>query len=327
MQNVARRMVSTNPRRSDSERPPTSVPLQNGYLAGESPGSSYGATTSGRGFGSGGNLGSSGLNVPQDSSLLPSASAGMPHTSGAGVGMPGAAGNHFMQQSGMPMHSAPGLSSSRMLQGQVGDSGMGMGMLGSNQVKTDPGPSGAIGMGGMGSYPMNSGHPNFIRSQNPPGPGPVMSNGAPVLLRSSRDWAPGQTSSVMNVRSCITVLLTGIIGDCSPATPCPTSGIDLVLFLLALRPAAGIILISAFIRALCEENCCAAAISCKMEGYLTLACCSYLMRMGSLVQAGSGPGYQQQSSRITINGACTHTSFMLLIELCGSRCFNILSLW
>lgn len=208
LQNVARRMVSTNPRRSDSERPPTSVPLQNGFLPGESPGSSYGATTSGRGFGSGSNLGSSGLNAPQDA-LLPSASTGMPHASGGGSGMPGAGGNHFMQHPGMPMHSAPGMSSSRMLQGQVSDSGMGMGMLGSGQVKPDPGPSGGIGMGGMGSYPMNSGHSNFIRNQNPPGPGPVMSNGAPVLLRSSREWTPGQTSNVINVRSILSVSLTG----------------------------------------------------------------------------------------------------------------------
>ncbi|BDA47644.1 probable histone acetyltransferase HAC1 [Coccomyxa sp. Obi] len=198
LQNVARRMVSTNPRRSDSERPPTSVPLQNGYLPGEGPSTSYGGTQSGQRFSSGTNLGSSGLPSAQDSSLLPSASAGMPLTSAGNMGMPVAGGNQFMQHSGMPMHSAPNLGNSRMLQGQVGESGMGMGMLGSGQVKTDPGPAGAMGMGGMGSYPMNSGHSNFIRGQNPPGPGPVMSNGAPVMLRSSRDWPPGQTPSVMN---------------------------------------------------------------------------------------------------------------------------------
>lgn len=200
LQNVARRMVSTTPRRSDSERPPSSLPLQNGYLPGENPSTSYGGSLSSRGFNSGSNLGPSGLTAPQDSSLLPSASAGMLNTSAGNLGMPGAGSNQFMQHPGMPMHSGPGLGSSRMLQGQVGDSGMGMGMLGSGQIKTDPGPTGGLGMGGMGNYPLNSTHPTFIRNQNPPGPGPVMSNGAPVMLRSSRDWAPGQASSVMNVR-------------------------------------------------------------------------------------------------------------------------------
>lgn len=186
------------------------MPLQNGYLPGEGPSTSYGGTQSGQRFSSGTNLGSSGLPSAQDSSLLPSASAGMPLTSAGNMGMPVAAGNQYMQHSGMPMHSAPNLGNSRMLQGQVGESGMGMGMLGSGQVKTDPGPAGAMGMGGMGSYPMNSGHSNFIRGQNPPGPGPVMSNGAPVMLRSSRDWPPGQTPSVMNVRLFILFLFAHV---------------------------------------------------------------------------------------------------------------------
>lgn len=194
-------MVSTTPRRSEAERPPSSGPQQNGFISGEVT-SRYPSSASARGFSSSNNMaGPSGVNAPQDSSLLPSGSTAMPSTSAPSLGMPGAGNGQFMQHPGMPMHSAGGLGASRMIPGQVGDSS-GMGMLGSTQIKQDNPPTGGMGgmgMGSMGGYPLSSNHQSFIRSQNPPGPGPVMSNGAPVLLRTSRDWVPGQSTSMMNV--------------------------------------------------------------------------------------------------------------------------------
>jgi hypothetical protein len=198
LQNVARRMVST-PRRSEAERPPSSTPQQNGYIAGEVT-SRYPPSASARIFNGANNLvGPSGVNAPQESSLLPSGSAAMPSSSAPGLGMPGPGNSQFMQHPGMPMHSAGGLGSSRMVPGQVGDS-TSLGLLGGSQIKADAPPTGSLGMGGVGAYPMNTSHPNFIRGQNQPGPGPVMSNGAPVLLRASRDWVPGQSTSMLNVR-------------------------------------------------------------------------------------------------------------------------------
>ena len=90
-----------------------------------------------------------------------------------------------------------GLPGQRALQpGALGaNAGMGMGQAAMPKVE-----SGVNGMGMAGMGPMQPGHPGMLRGQgNGPGQGPIMSNGAPVLLRGTRDWMPGQTPSMINV--------------------------------------------------------------------------------------------------------------------------------
>ena len=198
LQNVARRMVSTTPRRAESERPASSGPQQNGYPPADNGGPAFGASTFARSY-NGGQLHAP--NLPGEHSL-PAGSTGVPHASTAGMGMPGMPPSQFMQHGGVPMHASGALGGSRMLPSDGGDSpGMGP-MLGVGQMKVDsPGGGGGMSMGSMGGYPLTPAQPSFMRGQgNTPGSGPVMSNGAPVLLRSSRDWVPGQSPSVLNVR-------------------------------------------------------------------------------------------------------------------------------
>ena len=75
-------------------------------------------------------------------------------------------------------------------------------------LKTEPGlPLGASrpGTGNPAAGPLPS--PNSIAQ---PGQ-PMMSNGAPVLLREQRNWAPGQTPGLQNVSaSCSTAPVPGV---------------------------------------------------------------------------------------------------------------------
>ena len=199
LQNVARRMVSTTPRRAEAERPASSGPQQNGYPPADNGGPAFGASTFARAY-NGGHLHAP--NPPGEHSL-PAGSSGMPHAATAGMGMPGMPPSQFMQHGGVPMHPSGALGGSRMLPSEPGEApGMGP-MLGVGQMKVDsPGGGGGMSMGGMSGYPLNPAQPSFsMRGPgSAPGSGPVMSNGAPVLLRSSRDWVPGQSPSVLNVR-------------------------------------------------------------------------------------------------------------------------------
>ena len=195
LQNVARRMVSTTPRRAEPERPASSGPQQNGYPPADNGGPAFGASTFARAY-NGGHLPAP--NLPGEHSL-PAGSSGMPHPSTAGMGMPGMPPSQFMQHGGVPMHPQAALGGSRMLPSEAAEApGMGP-MLGVGQMKVEsPGAGGGMSMGPMSGYPLAPAQqPSFMRGQ---GSTPVMSNGAPVLLRSSRDWVPGQSPSVLNVR-------------------------------------------------------------------------------------------------------------------------------
>ena len=198
LQNVARRMVSTTPRRSDGERPASSGPQQNGCPPADAGSAGLGASGFARGFSGAGGLLGQGLNAAQEHSL-PAGSQGLPSASAGPMGMSAGPASQYMQHPGMQMQLPGTVGGSRLMPGQEVP---GMGLLGSGQLKVDSPGGGGMPMGPMGGYPLNPGHPGYLRGQGgAPGNGPVMSNGAPVLLRSSRDWVPGQSPSVLNVRS------------------------------------------------------------------------------------------------------------------------------
>ena len=199
LQNVARRMVSTTPRRSEGERPASSGPQQNGGPPADAAAVAFGGSGLGRGFSGASGLLGQGLNAPQEHSL-PAGSQGLPPASAGPLGMSAGPSSQYMQHPGMQMQLPGSMGGSRLMPGQEVP-GMGP-LLGSGQMKVDSPGGGGMPMGPMGGYPLNSGHPSYLRGQGgAPGTGPVMSNGAPVLLRSSRDWVPGQSPSVLNVRS------------------------------------------------------------------------------------------------------------------------------
>jgi hypothetical protein len=225
LQNVARRMVSTTPRRSEAERPASSGPQQNGYPPPDGSAGGFGASGFPRGFSGAGSLLGPGLNAPQEHSL-PAGSAGLPQASTGPMGMSAGPSSQYMQHPGVPMHSPSALGSSRLMPGQPGEvPGMGP-LLGPGQLKVDSPGGGGMPMGPMGGYPLNAGHPGYLRGQGAPGTGPVMSNGAPVLLRSSRDWVPGQSPSVLNVRQLLPPHLhgAGLLEACLAPITCMHCG-------------------------------------------------------------------------------------------------------
>ena len=206
LQNVARRMVSTTPRRPDSERAtPTPPPQQNGYGGPGQGGANYTSGGPPGQFCNAGGLqgfpGPSGTIAPQDQ-LLASSSAGLQNSVPLPMGMQQAQARQYPQHMSMPGQQQGGPGASRM--GQAQDS-QAMGLLGSTQIKPEGGNS-QMGMSSNSTFTGMNGpsHPGFMQQQQQqaPGTGPVMSNGAPVLLRSQRDWAPGQSPTVMNVRFC-----------------------------------------------------------------------------------------------------------------------------
>lgn len=205
LQNVARRMVSTTPRRPDSERAtPTPPPQQNGYGGPGQAGGNFAPGAAPGQFPTAGGLqgysGPSGTIAPQDQ-LLASSSAGLQSTMPQAMGMQQSQARQYAQHMSMPGQQQGASAASRM--GQAQDS-QAMGLLGSTQIKAEGGNS-QMPMSSNGTFSGMNGpsHPGFMQQQQQQagGTGPVMSNGAPVLLRSSRDWAPGQSPTVLNVRS------------------------------------------------------------------------------------------------------------------------------
>ena len=200
LQSVARRMVSTTPRRPDSERgTPTPPPQQNGYGGPGLAVGSYASAATGVQFPNAGGLqafpGPSGTIAPQDQ-LLASSSAGLQSSMPQAMGMQQGQPRQYAQHMSMPGQQQGGPGASRM--GPAQDS-QAMGLLGSTQIKPEGG-SNPMGMAAGGNYTMNGpSHAGFMQQQQATGTGPVMSNGAPVLLRSSRDWAPGQSPTVLSV--------------------------------------------------------------------------------------------------------------------------------
>ena len=204
LQNVARRMVSTTPRRQDGERAPaTPPPQQNGYAGPGQPGGNYPSGAPGGQFPNAGGLqgfpGPSGTIAPQDQ-LLASSTAGLQSSMPQAMGMQSGQPRPYAQHMSMPGQQQGVPGASRLGPGQESQA---MGLLGSSQIKAEGG-SNPMGMAQGGNFSMNgSSHAGFMQQQQQqqaPGNGPVMSNGAPVLLRSSRDWAPGQSPTVINVR-------------------------------------------------------------------------------------------------------------------------------
>ena len=204
LQNVARRMVSTTPRPRppDSEQAtPTPPPQQNGYGGPGQAGANYSSQAPSGQIPSAGGLqgfpGPSGTIAPQDQ-LLASSSAGLQSSMPQPMGMQQGQPRQYAQHMSMPGQQQGGPGASRMVQAQDSQA---MGLLGSTQIKPEAGANG-MGMSSNSNYTAMNGpsHPGFIQQQQQaPGTGPVMSNGAPVLLRSSRDWAPGQSPTVLNV--------------------------------------------------------------------------------------------------------------------------------
>ena len=203
LQNVARRMVSTTPRRPDSERAtPTPPPQQNGYGGPGQAGPNFASGAPPGQFPTAGGLqgfpGPSGTIAPQDQ-LLASSSAGLQSSMPQAMGMQQSQARQYAQHMSMPGQQQGASGASRMAQAQDSQA---MGLLGSTQIKSEGGNS-QMPMSSNGTFSGMNGpsHPGFMQQQQQTaGTGPVMSNGAPVLLRSSRDWAPGQSPTVLNVR-------------------------------------------------------------------------------------------------------------------------------
>ena len=218
LQDVARRMVNhQGGRRPEAGRPPMgpSLPQSNGFAGPTaSAGSSYGA---GAGFGSGGPVNQL-LNQPSrtlpQTGFLSDTAPGLPQTSGAGhaAGGPGS-----LQGTGQTTGLMSRGAASPQLSGAPA-----MPMAAPTVPKTEPGlgnlqlSSPQYGLRPAGLQP----GPGMLQSPTPgPSGQPVMSNGAPVLLRGSRDWAPaGPSAGLVNVRwpnLCLLSLLQTCVISCS----------------------------------------------------------------------------------------------------------------
>ena len=200
LQSVARRMVHSSARRPEAGRPPmgglAGGPPANGFGAGPGPGSlphpsqSY-ATNQGV-FQQGGGPQYAGGAMPGGGQV-----PGLLSSGSGGVGLPTSAG-HSMHNSGLMGSSMGAL---RPLSGQMNSSPqLGSGLSAqSSHPGMEPGMSG-LGMQGMES--LQAGQQQQAGAARQSTGGPMMSNGAPVLLRNSRDWVPGQSPSLLNVSPC-----------------------------------------------------------------------------------------------------------------------------
>lgn len=199
LQNVARRMVShQGARRSEPGRPPAgpSLPQSNGF-AGPAPASVplYGA---GAGFGSGGQVNQL-LNQPSRSlpqnGILSDIGAGLQQASVPGLGQgapstfPGSAGSN-------PGLLGRGAASPQLSNGPISSPAVPNPESGLGSLQLPP----QFGLQRPGGLPASGllQAPALGLSQPP-----VMSNGAPVMLRGggTRDWTPGASPSLLNVRS------------------------------------------------------------------------------------------------------------------------------
>ena len=172
LQSVARRMVSTTSRSGSVSRP-NPGPQQHG-----APGPSGAAQPAYAGQAAP----YSGSQAQQQA--LPPGSAGLGQTSTTGPGDGAGQAQQFAGQAG------------RMQSGQIAANPA---SSSPQQVKLENG-TGALGLDAMA--PSGAYQPGFRGL--PGGTGaPVMSNGAPVLLRGSRDWVPGQSLGMIQARSCL----------------------------------------------------------------------------------------------------------------------------
>lgn len=168
LQSVARRMVSTTSRSGSASRP---NPGQQQH--------SYAGPSAGAQPAYAGQAAAYGGSQAQQQAPAPG-SAGPAQTSTAGPG-DGAA---QAQQYAGPTRAASGQAGPNPVPSSP------------QQVKLENGSAGALGMDAMaqgGAYAPG------LRGL-PGGAAPVMSNGAPVLLRGARDWVPGQSLGMIQVR-------------------------------------------------------------------------------------------------------------------------------
>lgn len=197
LQDVARRMVSHQGRgRQEAGRPPVppTVPEANGFAGPDSaPGHSFGAGT---GFGSGGQV-SQLLNQParglQQNGFLRDAAPGQ-QTALAGL-TTGGSGSFPVSQGPTACHQSRGAPSP-----QPGP-GTSVPMSSPAVPKSEPG-AGALQLGPQYGARPSGPQPSSSLLQTPTlgaAVPPVMSNGAPVLLRGSRDWQPGPSPGLINV--------------------------------------------------------------------------------------------------------------------------------